>query len=164
MLLATALEERQETDKAIQYLTQAMEHESNPVQQANIAVRIAGTELSAKRAQSAAQYARQAISINPDNGFAYLMLAQAYVIGTSSCSDAFAKQSVYWLASDALGNARRLLSEDPAQVENIDSQLAAFRANFPAADECFFRGLKDGDSFDVSCGWISGRTTVRERK
>ncbi|MBQ4278714.1 MAG: enzyme of heme biosynthesis [Rikenellaceae bacterium] len=164
MMLAAALEERKENDRAIKYLTEAMQAETDPGTKANIAIRIAGTELSAQRAQAAANYARQAISINPESGLAYLMLAQAYVIGTSGCGDAFTKQTVYWLASDALSTARRLLADDADQVKSIDSQLAAFRGNFPSAEECFFRGIKDGDSYDVSCGWISGRTTVRERK
>ena len=164
MTLAAALEERKELDRAIKYLSEAIDKETDPTVKANIAIRIAGTELSAQRAQSAASFARQAIEINPESGLAYLMLAQAYAIGAgNACSDAFSKQAVYWLATDALNNARRLLADDASQIESIDTQLAAFRSRFPSTEDCFFLGLKSGDSYTVSCGWISGQTTVRER-
>ena len=68
-----------------------------------------------------------------------------------------------WLAVDNLSRARQLLPADDPQQAQISSMIANYSANFPKSEETFMRGLNPGDSYTVNCGWISGRTTVRER-
>lgn len=163
MVLASAFEEKKDFTKALKYLHEAIANESDPTAKSNLCVRIAGSELSAGNARVAADFARQALSINPDNGYAQLILAQSYAVGANTACSDFARQSAFWLVYDNLAEARRMLANDEGQVKNLDSQMASLRQNFPTKEECFFRGLEDGAGYNVSCGWISGRTAVRSR-
>ncbi len=159
--LASQFEARNDFGKALKYLNEALETEENPVAKSNLYVRIAASELGAKHAPASATAARQAISLNPDNGFAYYFLALAYADGASSCQG-FASQTVYWLVYDYLMDARRLMT-DQSQIENIDSMLSGYRKSFPSEEDCFFNGCTVGSSYNVKCGWVSGTTTVKSR-
>lgn len=160
-LVAGAFVKTGDNARAVQFLKAAFDKETDPVLKAMIAVEISGTELSLKNAASAASYASQARQLDPANGYAAIMLAQAYAEGSSAC-EGFDRQTVYWLAYDILASARSLFpagSEDQAQ---IDRTMSLFRQSFPSRDDLFFRGLTTaGAPYDVKCGWISGRTTVR---
>lgn len=163
MILAAGYEEKGDNQKALEYLNAAMSVETDPEAKVNLALRIAGAELASKNARSAANFAKQAIDLSSDNGFAYYILAQAYASGANQCTD-FNRQSVFWLAYDTLLTAKRLLGGEEAKLGiNIDSQLAAFRGNFPTKKEGFFRELTEGQSYRVNCGWVSGSTTARFR-
>ena len=161
MNLASQFEARNNFAKALQYLNEALETETDAVEKSNLYVRMAASELGAKRASASAAAARQAITLNPDNGFAYYFLALAYADGASACQG-FASQTVYWLVYDYLMDARRLMS-DQAQIDNIDSMLAGYRKSFPSEEDCFFNGCTVGSSYNVKCGWINGTTTVKSR-
>ncbi len=159
LALAAGFEEKKQFDKALKYLNEAIANESDPATKANLCVRIAGSQLGSNNAQEAAKFAKEAIAIDPENGFAYMILAQAYTVGSNSCSG-FDRQSVYWLAYDLLAKACTMLDDE--HKKGTDEQLASYRANFPSKEECFFRGLNNGAAYTVKCGWISGSTTVRE--
>lgn len=159
--LASQFEARNDFSKALQYLNEALATETDPIEKSVLYVRVAASELGAKHASASAAAARQAITLNPDNGFAYYFLALAYADGTSACQG-FAAQTVYWLVYDYLMDARRLMS-NPAQIDNIDSMLSSYRKSFPSEEDCFFNGCTAGSSFNVKCGWISGTTTVKSR-
>lgn len=127
------------------------------------ALTAASTAMLAENYRKAADYAKTAIANNADNGLAYFLLGQAYGQGSTGCSG-FDRQTVYWLAVDNLSKARTLLEDQPDQLKNVVDAINAYSANFPSAEEVFFRTLTPGDGYTVSCGWISGRTTVRERR
>ncbi len=158
--LASAYEKNGNFVKSLEYLHQAVQNETDPAEKANLCVQISVTELASKNPKSAAEFAQMAIDIEPGNGYAYISLAQAYAEGVTACAD-FDRQTVYWLAYDTILNARRIFANDETQLKNVESLIAAYRSNFPSKEECFFRGLNDGASYDVRCGWISGRTTVK---
>lgn len=149
------------TAEALTFLKAAFDHETDPVQKALLAVEISGTELTRKNASAAASYANQARSLDPENGYAYIMLAQAYAEGSSAC-DGFDRQTVYWLAYDILSTARNLFPAGSDEIAQINQTMSLFRRSFPSRDDLFFRGLTtEGAGYDVKCGWISGRTSVK---
>lgn len=161
--LAAMCENKKDFAKALKYLNESLETETDPVEKSNLYVRVAASELGAGRAAAAASAARSAVSLNPESGYGYMMLAQAYAVGASSYSG-IQGQSAYWLVVDVLSKARTILADDPVQTASIDSQIGRYRAYFPSTEECFFNGLSEGATYNVSCGWISGTTTVRPRK
>ncbi len=164
LILAAGFEEAKDYAKALQYLNAAMASETDLKMKENLGIRLAASELGAGNARSSADYARQVIAMNSGNGVAYYFLAQAYSAGTNQCSG-FERQSTFWLIYDTLAQARRLLESDPdspIKVSDIDSEMARYRASFPSKEECFFRGLSDGMSFQVRCGWVGGSTSVRQ--
>jgi hypothetical protein len=140
-----------------------IEHENDPAEKANLYVRIAASELGQKRYSNAAQAARQAIALNPGNGYAHMFLANAYLGGQGACSD-FNRSAVAWLAYDEFARAREALAGDTTgAIEQVNSQMAGCRANFPSNEDVFMYGYTAGASYSVSCGWISGTTTIRPR-
>ncbi|MCD7970017.1 MAG: enzyme of heme biosynthesis [Alistipes sp.] len=162
MNLADYYDAKGEATRSLEYLNAAIANEDDPEQRLNLAIRISGSELEAGNARSAADFARQAINQNPESGLAYFFLGQAYAVGANQCSG-FDRQAAYWVVYDTLAKAKSLLGNDTSQVGNIDSQMARIRANFPTQEECFFRGLENGQSYTVRCGWVGGSTTVRYR-
>jgi tetratricopeptide (TPR) repeat protein len=163
IMLAMLFEDRNEFSRAIPYLNEQIETETDPVNKADLYVRIAASELRQNRYSSAAQSARQAIALNPANGHARFLLANAYVGGQGACSD-FNRSAVAWLAYDELVRAREALAGDTSGVlDQVNSLMASCRASFPLNEDIFMYGHQIGGSYSVSCGWISGTTTVRAR-
>ncbi len=161
MITAKAYDESGNSVKALEYLRGAVESESDPIAKANLCVQISGTELSAGNARGAADFAKQAIQYNPESGYAYMFLAQSYTTGASAC-EGFDRQTVYWLAYDMAQNARRIMADNPDDARKAEELMTQYRLVFPSKEELFFRGLNEGASYNVQCGWISGSTTVRE--
>jgi len=160
--LAAIFEEKQEFQRSRTYLNEQIAIETDPVLKSNLAVRIASGELAQRNFSSAANYARQSLEINPENGLAYRILGSAYANGSSNCSD-IEQSAVFWLAVDNLTRARDLLRGDADQISKIDQEIASYRRYFPSSDMVFFNNLTVGASYTVNCGWVSGRTTVRAR-
>ncbi len=161
--LATLFEKREQFDRAIPYLNEQIGTETDASAKSDLYVRISASELGQRRYSAAAQAARQAISLNPNNGFAHMFLGNAYLGGQAGCSD-FNRAAVSWLAYDEFARAREALAGDTSgALESLSSLMAGCRANFPSNEDIFMYGHSIGASYSVSCGWISGSTTVRAR-
>lgn len=161
--LATLFEKRQEFPKAVPYLNEQLESETDPSAKSDLYVRVSASELGQNRYSAAAAAARQAINLNPDNGFAHMCLGNAYLGGQAGCSD-FNRAAVSWLAYDEFSRAREALAGDTTgTLEAVTNLMARCRANFPSNEDVFMYGHQVGASYSVNCGWISGSTTVRSR-
>ena len=160
-LLSKVYEGKKNFEKALHFLVVAMESESDPIVKSNLCVQISGTQLAAEKAREAADYAKKALEFNPDNGSAYICLAQAYVTGSSACVD-FDKQTVFWLAYDLAVKARNLFEGNAEQQAMASTLMSTYREYFPGQSDCFFRGLTEqGAAYTVKCGWVAGATTVK---
>ncbi len=161
--LAGVYEAAKNYSKSLEYLRVAIANESNLEIRVGYLVRAAGSSLSMGNYREAANFAQQALNCDPERGIAYFFLANAYIQGAgTACSD-FDRQTVYWLVVDTLLQARKYSANDPSLLDDINRTIATCSANYPKAQETFMRGLEQGQSYQVNCGWISGRTTVRER-
>lgn len=161
--LASVFQEKKDFPKAMGYLRVAIDNATDTDMKVNFLLQAATMTSSTGSYREAAGFARRAIDLNPNNGVAYLLLGAAYGSGAGSACSAFDSQTAMWLAVDNLAKARQLLGSDDPQQEQIGRMIANYSANFPKTEETFMRGLNPGDPYTVSCGWISGRTTVRER-
>lgn len=159
--VSTAFEKSGNTAKAIEYLRAAMDNETDAAKKATLCVQLAANLLTSGSAREAAGVAKQAIELDGEYAMAYVILAQAY---TQTSGDAFNKQTVYWLASDLVAKARSLSQGDENMQNTCNSLLSTYRGYFPKQSDCFFRGLQDGQSYYVNCGWVTGNTTVRSNK
>lgn len=162
MALATVYENKKDNVKALKYLNEALASETNPAAKANLCIHTAGIELKNGNSRNAATLARQAMELDPNNGYAILILAQSYGAGAAASCSGFDRAASCWLIYDLLSDARKNAASDAALTTQIDAQIASYRAAFPSKEECFFRGLQNGAGYTVNCGWVSGRTTVRE--
>lgn len=161
--LMLVYQDKKDYAKAMEYLRVGIANESDPAMKANFLLQASTMSSAAGSYREAAGFARQVLELEPNNGVAYLLLGAAYGSGARSACSAFDSQTAMWLAVDNLSRARQLLPADDPQQEQIARMIGNYSANFPKTEETFMRGLNPGDSYTVNCGWISGRTTVRER-
>lgn len=163
IFLAQAFQEKKDFAKATTYLHEALNAEQDPAEREKLYIQIGLVELAAGHASAAAEAAREARELNPDDGLAYFILAQSYAASTSGCTG-ISRQAVYWVAYDTMARALELLGDDPNLAETARKAMGAYRANWPNAEECFFNELKEGSRYTVNCGLASGiATTVRPR-
>lgn len=163
LMLAGIYEDRKNHDKAVQFINIAISNEQDPVKRVGYIIRAAASNLAANNYRQAADFAQKAMAEAPDNGYGYLVYASALAGGASQACTGFDRQAAYWLVTDAYVQARAKFADDQAQLDNINRTIASLAGNFPKTEDTFLRNLKPGDSYTVNCGWISGRTTVRER-
>lgn len=162
MQLAAVFEGREDFRKAMEYLQTAQQNVTDSEVKTALLIQLAGTAYKLNSYREAAGYAQQVIANDPNNAYGYFFLANAYAGGSSSACSAFDLQTAYWLVVDNLQRARNL-TDDQTLISQINTQIGSYTRNFPKTEETFMRGLEPGQSYTVNCGWISGRTTVRER-
>lgn len=162
--LATSAQQEGDLERAFKFYDEAINLEEDAETKSNYELRAAGTALISENPRLAAQYARSSISTHEtNNGVAYFILAQAQGAGLSGCSG-FDRQAAYWLIVDNLLRAKNLLEEGDSTRDKVIESINSYSAGFPSAEEVFFRTLTPGNSYTVSCGWVSGTTTIREKK
>lgn len=165
LMLARSFEELGDHAKARHYLNEAISRESDPVTKSKLATQIAAGELTQGNLRPAADFARQAIDMNPENGLAYVILGNAYGQAARGQCGEFEAMTVRWVVVDLLTRGRDLLTgEETSQVGAVNGMINSYSSGFPSKEELFYRGLDNGTPFTVNCGWISGRTTVRSRR
>ncbi|MBO5234353.1 MAG: enzyme of heme biosynthesis [Alistipes sp.] len=159
LFLAQAFQNKKEFDKAKLYLHEAIKVEENPAEKVKLYVRIAVVELAAQNFVESAAAAKEAIAIEPENGYAYFILAQTYALGNNGCSG-LAKDATFWAAYDMMSKAVSLLDEQPDVKADAQKFMATYRNFFPTAEECFFNELKEGSAYTVGCGTARGEKTI----
>lgn len=152
---------------ASRYLEEAITLADTPDKKLGLMLSIAVSELDSKNFATAYRYAHQAAEIKSGDATAQFLMAAATTGGARACGDASMIRGAYWLAYDRMLEARRLATADPeANAElksSIESYLSSIVSAFPTAEQLFLDNIAEGSAFTVSCGWISGRTTVRKR-
>lgn len=162
--LAQSFKEKGDYDKASKYLNASLATEEDPAERQKLLTQIAVIELVANNISAAAQAARQAMELNPEDGVPVFVLAQCYGISASNCGEQFERQAACWVAYDTMTKAITLLGSDSEYADAARTSQSAFRNRFPSQEECFMRDLKAGQPYTVRCGMASGQTTtVRPR-
>lgn len=108
----------------------------------------------------AKNYASKVISIDPNNGNAYLIMAGVYAGMVTNCKDdKLEGKSMYWLAYDMAAKA----TGDPETKEEANKLMATFKSRFITKADAFLHNFvePEGASFSIPCVGIS--TTVRYR-
>lgn len=162
LMLGSIYEGKKMSAKAMEYFNIAISAEQDATKKIAMLLRAAGAAIEGGDYRTGADYARQMIAIDPENGYGYMFLAGAYAGGASNCAE-FEKRAAYWLVVDTYVQARSKFANDESQLSNINRLIGSYSANFPKVEETFMRGLEPGQGYTVNCGWVTGRTTVRER-
>lgn len=165
--LACSFASKRDMPKAIRYFKEAVSRETNKALVSKYELRLAMTYLLAKNNESAASYARSAISSDPRNGYAQFILAQAYLLGAdgATCTAPLDKKAIYWLVYGILEKARAITSKDAPEMQEIVKQMNLVKNHFPSMEDIFYHGsIKVGDKYTVNCGWIKGETKVYDPK
>lgn len=159
--LAYAFEKKGDFEKSAQYYLEAIDKEQDNKNKVAFALSGAGMCVVNGRMSDAVKFTRKAIEINPEEGLAYFLLAQAQAQSVGNCGD-FGKQAAFWVIVDNLQRARNYVSSE--YIDKVNESISSFSRYFPTAEEIFFNDLKPGDSYNVNCGAVSGTTTIRARR
>ena len=154
LLLAEGFQNKNQFDKAITYLTEALAVEKDNVEKEKLLVRIGVVQLAMKNYAEARKAALEAQELNPEDGMPYFVLAQCY--GAQASTASFASQAIYWVAYDTMEKAANLL-EDENLKTTANTLMAAYRSAWPSKEECFFNEVQVGSRY-VAAGVP---TTVR---
>ena len=162
LFLAQGFQSREEYDKALKYLEEALSVESNPAEKEKLYVRVGMISLTTKNYTAAMAAAKEVKNINPENGFAYFILGQCYA-ASGNCAE-LRCQACFWAAYDAMSQAVSLLTSDPGIQKSAEELMNHYRAVFPTKEECFFAELSAGQRYTIDHGFANGvSTTVRYR-
>lgn len=161
LMLAGVYEERKDYEKAAQYMTIAIENEKDPVKKLSFLLRASGQSLATEKYKDAAEYAKKAMDIDPNSGIAAYLYANAINSGVATGCDGEARQYAMWLVYDVFNNAYQKLPDGDPQKENARTAMGQCASNFPSKQDLFMNAIEVGTGYTVSCGWVSGRTTVR---
>lgn len=161
-MLAGAYEEKGDMEKATEFLQFALANEKDATIKASHLVRMAGQALNAGRSKDAYDLARQALEVESSNSNAAFLVASSMLSGINGCSGEN-KQYAIWLVYDAYSRAISMMSNDDPMRAGAQQAAGSLAANFPKKEDLFMMGLTEGAGHSVSCGWVSGRTTVRGR-
>lgn len=158
--IATAYAQKEDYETALKYYEEAVEKETDNTKKSAYALGASGVSLSAKKISDAIKFAKIAININSEDGFAYYLLAQAQAQTKGNCT-AFQQKAVYWIVVDNLYKAKATIDEN--YLDAVNKAIATYSQYFPSSEDIFFdeSGAKVGGSYTVNCGAVSGTTTVR---
>jgi tetratricopeptide (TPR) repeat protein len=146
--------------EAEKYFLEAVDLESDPMKKSNYLSMLGTFELANNNYVKATSYAKDAISHNPNNGTAHLIIGSAYAMAPFNGDD-FENKTRFWIAVDYLNKAKTL---DPQLADRANESITSCSANFPTKEEAFFVGIyEEGSPYTVK-GWINERTTVRFKK
>jgi len=150
---------RKKYSEAEKYYTEAIDLETNNVVKSGLLTKLATLELTSDNKQAARDFAKAAYSLDPANGNALYIIAEAYA--GARIGEAFENQTVYWVVVDYLVRAK---NTDPGLKSQADERIAIYSKLYPTKEEAFFRSLvNEGAAYNVG-GWVNESTTVRFRK
>jgi len=151
---------RNDTQKAIEYYEEAINTEKDKYEKANYCYELARVHYSQKDFPKVRNYARQAISLNPEWGKPYMLIGMIYAASAKSIGGSDLQQRiVYCLAVDQFQKAKAV---DPDVAAEANKEIATYSQYFPGKEDAFFENIKAGSSYKVG-GWINESTIVRLR-
>jgi len=150
--VAGVLAKKGDSSGAEQMRMKAFDLETDPLKKANFKLKFAQSAKKRGQKSKARQLAREAISLNPNMGRAYLFIASLYASSVNACgTNEFEKRMTYVAAHNKAVRASRV---DPSMSSVARKFIRNYKANFPSKKVIFTEGVKEGDTFKVKC-WIN---------
>lgn len=151
-------------DLAIKYMEEAIAAEDSDAEMdADLQYELAVYAFKSGRPLLAEGAAKRSVALTGRNdlkGRNYVLLATIW--GNVRCEgNELAVRAPYWVAVDYLEQAKRV---DASLAEEANKMIAQFRKYYPVAADAFMYDVKDGDTYNVSCGGFHATTTVKTQK
>ncbi|MDD4729050.1 MAG: hypothetical protein PHN55_09915, partial [Dysgonamonadaceae bacterium] len=147
-------------DSAMKYYEQAAELESDKKKSSDYLMTLAQILSSQRSYSQARQMAYEALKFNPNNGSAYILIAQMYASTAEGVfSESEKRGLVFSAAVDKLQKAR---SVDPSVASDANRLINQYSKYYMEKNDAFMMGLKAGESIFVP-GWIGETTTIRTK-
>lgn len=148
--------------EALTFLEKAVDLADNDDDKKKYLLAASGAAIAAGKNSAGASLARKVLSIDPNNGDAYLSIGQA--IAASRCGDnEFNKKTVYWLAVDYFVKAK---SVDASVAEKANKLIGSYSSRFPDKKMMFQYGQIDAagspknEPVQIGC-WVNESTKPR---
>jgi tetratricopeptide (TPR) repeat protein len=147
-------------EKAVQYYEEAVSGEVEQKTKAQYYYELAQVVRVLGNTCKSIEYAREAIKNNPNFGDAFILLGDAYIESRENLGEDFEVRTAFWAAADKYIKAKNV---DASLAADANKKINDYSSQYPDGEACFFRTLKEGDSYLVK-GCINEYTTVRPRK
>ncbi len=152
---------RGDYDKAIDYLKQAINVETDGAVKSKFYLEIADIIFRIKKDLPLAKtYCVKAMQADPKSGLPHMLLGRIYANAKNYGDDDLAHAAVFWAAVDQFNIAKK---KDPSLANMANEYIATYSKHFPSQETVFFYTYKQGDKYELK-GWINETTTVRIRK
>ncbi len=164
MILVTYFILKGDYDKAIEYINNTINILTDPAEKSKLQMQLATIYLNQMNNSSAAlQHSKAALSSDPTNASAQLIIASVYAQTAASASRGgscgeFDTKAMFWVVVDNYNKVKQL---DPSLAADVNKSINQFSQYFPSKEDVFMNGLSEGGSYTVNCGGISGTTTIR---
>ena len=146
--------------EAMKYYEQAAELETNKSKSSDYLMTLAQILTKQRSYSQARQAAYEALKFNPNNGSAYVLIAQMYA---SSAEGVFSESEkrglVFGAAIDKLQKAKSVDSSVTGEANRLINQYSNY---YMDKETAFMMGMKEGESVFVP-GWIGETTTIRTK-
>jgi tetratricopeptide (TPR) repeat protein len=146
-----------EIEASVKFFDEAIKLEQDELRRSEWAYATAVVLSSAKRASQSRSYAQQAISLNPNYGAPYILIANLYAGNPTWSDEPVLNKCTYFLVLDKLQRAKTV---DPEVAEDVNKLINTYNTYKPAPNDLFMLGYKVGDRITIG-GWIGEATTVR---
>ncbi len=165
--LASMASENGKYAEAIDYLKDALNKVKTDGEKKQVYLDIADNYINLDKLQTAREYTRDAIHLDPKWGRPYLEMAHIYAQAVQDCSNGpltRKDKAVYWLVLDYLDRAKEV---DPSVTSSANQQINSYKQAAPSVEEKFYQNWKKGEKIKIDkslkpCyGWIDETTTVR---
>ena len=156
--IAKVNNQAEKLDAATKYYKQAIELEADNMQKAKYYYDLGDVTRRMGDYPLSRTYALKCLELDPNNGYAYLLIGNIYALSSKNCGEnEFEQKAVYWVAVDKFLKAK---SVDPELTGEANKYIDAYQARFPRNENIFMYGHKLGGTYTVGC-WINEKTTVR---
>ena len=158
--LASRSMKKKDYNEAMVYYKQAAELEPDKGKSSDYLMTLAQILLSQRSYSQARQSAYDALKYNPNNGSAYILIAQMYASSAAGIFPEAEKRGlVFGAAVDKLQKAKSVDGSVTNEANRLINQYSGYYMN---KEDAFMMGIKDGESVFVG-GWIGENTTVRTK-
>ena len=145
---------------AMKYYEQAADLETDKKKSSDYLFTLAQILSSQRSYSQARQMAYEALKFNPNNGSAYILIAQMYASTAEGVfSESEKRGLVFCAAVDKLQRAKAVDSSVASEANNLINQYSRY---YMEKEHAFMMGLKVGESVFVP-GWIGENTTIRTK-
>ncbi len=151
------LQQRQDTEKALEYYNQALELDDDSKSMADTYYYIANLYMSQEKYDNSRSAVQKCISNNSSKGEAYILLAQLYAVKHDWSNEPALNRCAYFAVIDKLEQAKRV---DSSVAERANDLISQYKKQCPQAEDLFMFGYKAGDKIEIK-GWINETTTIR---
>ena len=151
------LQQREDSDKALEYYNQAIELDEDNKSRADTYYAIAALYMSKEKYDNSRTAIQKCISNNPNKGEAYILLAQMYAVKHDWSNDPALNRCAYFAVIDKLEQAKRV---DSSVAERANDLISQYKKQTPQLEDLFMFGYKSGDQIEIK-GWINETTTIR---